>query len=213
MAAETTLAGLLDALAAAPDPGLLDELRHHPELGDIEGELAWRAAQALGDHGNFGDLETLADLAYRAHRSGVAGAGALYGTATDRGRLMSGRAQTFGTITMAHQGELALAPIDRATPDQIRTELGLPTLAEIRRQVTEQNRELARGRAAEPGRLDGQPYCRVWTDPTNAELRQRWAGRGPAGVGRRRCAHLRHRSARRRGACRPPVRAAHVASR
>lgn len=180
MSDEPTLAELLERLATQPDPAVLNRLRRHPGLEVAEGDEAWRAAQVLGEHGNFGDLEAVADLAYRAHRSGVPEAGALYATATDRSRLMAGRAQTFGTITMSHQGELALAPVDRATPDQIRTELGLPTLAEIRRQVTEHNRDQARDRAAEPGRLDGQPYCRVWTDPTAAELRARWEAEGQA---------------------------------
>lgn len=136
-----------------------------------------QAEAILGGRGG-GGLERAADLAWRAHNDGVEGAGAVFATCADRLSLYGGRPQRFGTVTLSHQGELRLAPVDPTIPDEVRVQLGLGTLADLEAGVQEANRARARERAADPADLDGLPFARIWRDPTAAELRARWEAEG-----------------------------------
>ncbi|MDH4146216.1 MAG: alpha/beta hydrolase-fold protein [Acidimicrobiia bacterium] len=156
----------------------LNELRSHPELAGIEGALALRAARALETHGNMADLTQAADLAWRAHLSGEPDASLLFATCTDRHSVIQGRAQPFGTVTMEHQGDVVLAPIDPSTPPEMRQRLGLPDADTLRARVEDYNRQRAVARAEQPGVPDGKQFCRVWREPTAAELRARWEAEG-----------------------------------
>ena len=182
----TTIADVLDRLGAARDADddraafdLLGELRAHPDLAGVGGGDALGAAQALLEGGDLSDLGPAGDLAYRAHRDGIAGAGLLFATCADRLALLSGRPQRFGTVVMSHQGDAVLAPLDDSVTDELRAQLGLHDRAGLRAQVEEVNRVEARRRAASPGELPGDlPFARVWRDPSGAELRRRWEAEG-----------------------------------
>ncbi|MPY91932.1 MAG: hypothetical protein GEV08_02375 [Acidimicrobiia bacterium] len=142
------------------------------------GAAALAEARKILEHGGPGGLDRAADLAWQAHGEGVEGAGATFATCADRLALYSGRPQRFGTVTLEHQGDLRLAPMDPTIPDEVRAQLGVPSLRQLGQQVDEANRERARTRAATPGELDGMPFARVWRDPTAAELRARWSAEG-----------------------------------
>src|SRR4051794_2048002 len=183
-----------EAAAAAADTArydLLDEVRAHPVLrakatatpGDAGGGLhpsdALRAARLLFEHGEPQDLGLAGDLAWRAHQAGEAAAGPLFATCADRVAIYQGRPQRFGTVIQSYQGEAVLAPVDNSVPDEIRAQLGVPPVAELRVEVEQLNRRAARERAQDGGGLpEGLPFARVWRDPTLAELRSRLEAEG-----------------------------------
>jgi enterochelin esterase-like enzyme len=173
-----TFAELLDQLEDA-DPTMVSahvaELRAHPEINDVGGTEAGRAAKALLEHGGMRDIQAAAELAKRAHDDGVPGAGRVLATCIDRFTFLGSRMQRFGTLTMEHQGDLLLAPLDGSIDDEVRTSLGVPLVADLRAEVDEANRARARERAAAPGLPNGLMFARVWRDPTEEELRARWA--------------------------------------
>ncbi|MCC6436782.1 MAG: esterase family protein [Acidimicrobiales bacterium] len=174
------LADLLDGLEAAGDlgPDSLAPLRSHPDLGAADGQDAVRAAALLSRQGFPADLQTAAQLALRAHQSGVPGAGRVCAEAVDRAAVMSSRTQRFGTFAYEYKGELLLAPLDGTVSDELRAEFGVGSIEELRREVEAANR------AAAAARTDGGPpdhsqgYVRIWRDPTEEELRARWAAEG-----------------------------------
>ena len=174
-----TIAELLDQLDDA-DPTMVSAhvaaLRAHPDLGDVGGVEAGRAAQALLTHGGMRDVQAAADLAKRAHDGGVPGAGRVLATCIDRFTFLGTRTQRFGTLTMEHQGDLLLAPTWTARcDDEVRASVGMPPLAALRAEVDEANRVRARERAAAGGLPNGMMFARVWRDPTEEQLRARWA--------------------------------------
>ena len=156
----------------------LNALALRSDGADVSPEVAGQVAQVLAESGSARHLGQVESLARRAFDGGVTAAGMIFAQASDRNALMSGRPQRFGTITTEHQGELHLAPVDPRVPDEIRSGFGLPSLIEIRAAIDEENRNRARRRAAEAGVSGGQPWCRVWRDPTAAELRARMATEG-----------------------------------
>lgn len=178
MASITELLDRLDAGDPLDTSGLIADLRAHPSYGDLAGDDAARAARHLLESGGMRELQPAAELAWKAHNSGGAGAGRIFATCIDRIGYLSGRAQRFGTLTMEHQGDLHLAPIDGSATDEMRAELGLGSLAELQAEVVTANQDRARERAATPGLPTNLPFARVWRDPTEAELRARWAAEG-----------------------------------
>ena len=79
----------------------------------------------------------------------------------------------------AHQGEAVLAQIDPRMTDDVRAQLGVPPLAELRKEVENLNRKAARERTTDgEGLPEGLPFARVWRDPTAADLRRRMAAEG-----------------------------------
>lgn len=175
------LASLLHAAEAAPDDGpesfaALDRLRAHPDVPDLDGPDAMRLARLLAVSGDPNDLPNVADLAGRAHRSGVEGAGPIHAEAIDKIHLFQNQPQPYGTVMVEHQGEIVQPPVDPRVGDEERRALGLPGLAEMRQRMAEASRRMAVERAANPGTLPiGQRFARVWTDPDPAELRARLA--------------------------------------
>lgn len=183
------LGALLDAAEAVPPDGpdgfdLLDRLRAHPEvsdltISDLDGAAALRAARLLAVSGDPNDLPTVAELAGRAHRSGVDGAGPIHAEAVDKIHLFQNQPQPYGTVMVEHQGEIVQPPVDHRVPDEDRMALGLPSLAEMQERMAEVSRRMAVDRAATPGTLPaGQRFARVWTDPDPADLRARLASEG-----------------------------------
>ncbi len=172
------LAAVVDRAEQA-DPiermGLVDEVRAKADPDAVGGELARRAAELLADSGDPGDLPQAAELAERAHRDGIAEAGPLLAGCLDKIALYRSQPQPFGTVMVEHQGEVVQPPVDPSTTDDQRRSLGVPPLAELREQVQQAARVVARERAGQAGNLPpGQRYCRVWTDPDPAALRARW---------------------------------------
>ena len=157
----------------------LDELRAHPELAEADGETAIRAAMLLARSGDPNDLPDVARLSLRAHEAGIGGAGLMHAEASDKIALYTGRPQLYGTVMLEHQGDIVQPPVDRRVSDEQRAELGVPSLAELADRMATMGRQLATDRAAQPGWLPaGQRFCRVWTEPTAAELRARMAAEG-----------------------------------
>lgn len=165
---------LLDALSDHDDAAAMAALRIHDDLLSLQGVDAGRAAAVLVDGGAVGDLAVAAELAGRAQSSGVPGAGTTLARSADRLSVMQTRRQRFGTFAYEHGGELHLAPLDGTVTDDMRATMGLAPLSTLRAEVEEANRARARDRAQQPG-LSGAPYARVWRDPTEAQLRARWA--------------------------------------
>ncbi|MCY4519041.1 MAG: hypothetical protein OXB99_17565 [Acidimicrobiaceae bacterium] len=154
-------------------PMLVQLLARTPELQQAQGANALRAARALSVHGGPQMFSIAGELAARAHREGVPGAGAVFAECADKMSLLSGRPQQFGTVVTTHLGDLALAPVDGSVDDEARARIGLPTLAQRRTEIDRRNRELARERAEEGGLPPGQRLCRVWRDPSPAFLEER----------------------------------------
>lgn len=172
---------ILDALDDTEHPdqrfatNLVGYLRNHPGVTDLAGADAWRASRHLLEFGSISDLEMAAGLAWRAHEDGVAGAGIGFATIVDRFSVYRSRTQRFGTFSFEHQGELILAPLDGSATDEQRAKLGLPAAAQLRAAADEANRAAARARAIQGGLERGQTFVRVWRDPTEEQLRARWA--------------------------------------
>lgn len=175
------LGALLDGAEQAEErarPGWVDRIRAHPDLGAAGGIDAHRAAALLADWGALPDLPRAAHLAQVAHDDGVVEAGPVLARCADQLALYSGRPQPYGTVTVEHQGDLVQPPVDPATTDDERQALGVPPLEEMRHQVEEASRALARQRAQAPDLPPGQPFARVWTDPDPAQLRARMDAEG-----------------------------------
>ncbi len=155
-------------------PMLVQLLARTPDLQQAQGANALRAARALSVHGGPQMFSIAGELAARAHRDGVPGAGAVFAECADKMSLLSGRPQQFGTVVTTHLGDLVLAPVDGSVDDDSRARMGLPTLDQRRTEIDRRNRELARERAADGGLPPGQRMCRVWRDPSpeflNAQL-------------------------------------------
>ncbi len=182
MAESGDLNQLLSALeqAAAPDSGddpgavavLARQLALADDLDGATGATALRAARALAVYGPAQALPKAAELAAKAHRDSVAGAGVLFAECVDRINLMSGRPQGFGTVTNRHQGDLMLAPIDASITDEIRQQAGVPTLRERQAQIQQLNERAAAERAgsasgaAAASSTPAQGFARVWRNPS-----------------------------------------------
>jgi len=153
-------------------PMWVHHLMGHPELQEVQGPEAFRAARALSVHATQREMIPLAaQLAKRAHSAGIPGAGALYAECTDKTELMSGRAQTFGTVTMTYQGDIVLASTDPSTPDEARAEIGLPPFSVMKENIDRRNRAAAIERA-ESGKLpNGQRFGRIWREPRPDAIR------------------------------------------
>jgi len=154
-------------------PMLVQLLARTPELQQAKGATALRAARALSVHGGPQAFSIAGELAARAHRDGVPGAGVVFAECTDKMSLLSGRPQQFGTVVTQHLGDLVLAPVDGSVDDESRNRIGLPTLAQRRAEIDRRNRELSRERADTPGLPPGQRMCRVWRDPSPEFLASR----------------------------------------
>jgi enterochelin esterase-like enzyme len=168
------LGEVLSALESAGDEEahlLVGQLLRHPELGQAQGADAHRAARAISVYGPPQQLNIAGQLAARAHQQGIPGAGVLFAECADKVSLMSGRPQRYGTVTMQHQGDMVLAPLDGAADDTDRAAVGLPPLQILRDNVDRQNMALARERAAADSLPRGQRFCRVWTDPSAEQIR------------------------------------------
>ncbi len=176
-----SLAELLDGLDAA-DPMDIDrhllDIRDHPEIDGADGALALRAARALLLSGLYPDLPVAAGLARRAHEAGVADAGVLYAETADKVAAINGQPQPYGTLVVEHQGELVQPPVDPSVSDDERLALGLPTLADITAAANNETRNRARQRTREKGLPPGEPFARVWRDPTEQQLRDRLTAEG-----------------------------------
>lgn len=163
----------IDMAEPAEVPMLVQLLARSPELQQAQGVHALRAARALSVHGGPQMFSIAGELAARAHREGVPGAGAVFAECADKMSLLSGRPQQFGTVVTTHLGDLVLAPVDGSVDDESRARIGLPTLAQRRTEIDRRNRELARERAAQSELPAGQRLCRVWRDPSPAFLAER----------------------------------------
>lgn len=152
-------------------PFFARQLLQHPDLGEAQGAEAYRAARAISVHGGPQQLNIAGQLAARAHQQGVPGAGVLFAECADKASLMSGRPQRYGTVTMQHQGDMVMAPLDGMADDNDRAVVGLPPLQVLRDNVDRQNQALARERGADDDLPLGQRFCRVWSDPSAAEIR------------------------------------------
>lgn len=178
------LSRLLDrAEAAEPDSpdafAALDAIRADPDVETVDGADALRAARLLAVSGDPNDLPAVAELAGRAHRSGMSGAGPIHAEAVDKIHLFQNQPQPYGTVMVEHQGEIVQPPVDHRVPDEDRQALGLPTLAEMQDRMAEVSRQMATERANHPGALPvGQRFARVWTDPDPAALRSRMVAEG-----------------------------------
>ena len=159
---------------------LLDRLRRHAGLESPEPADAMRAAQLLSLSGSPADLPAVAELAAGAHHAGIGGAGMLLAEAVDKIALHQGLPQRYGTVMVEHQGEVVQPPVDPTTTDEERAELGLPSMAEMRVRMVEASKRMARERVDAPSLPPGQPFCRVWTDPSPDQLRARMAAEGTA---------------------------------
>jgi enterochelin esterase-like enzyme len=152
-------------------PFFVRELLQHAELPNLQGGESLRAARAITVHAGPQQLPIAGELAGRAHQAGVPGAGALFAECADKIALMTGRPQRFGTVVLEHQGDLVMGPIDGIADDEMRNSFGLPPLLEMRQRIEKQNQSRARERYQAVGLPLGQKFCRVWSDPTVAELR------------------------------------------
>lgn len=178
------LTALLDAAEPEPVDGarrfeLVDRIRVHPDLTEVGGDAAHRAARLLAVSGDPNDLPSVASLAGRAHRDGIAAAGPIHAEAIDKISLFQNRPQPYGTVMVEHQGDIVQPPVDPRTSDDERRALGLPSLAEMQQRMIDASRRLAVERGARPGELPpGQRFARVWTDPDPDELRSRLGAEG-----------------------------------
>jgi len=176
------LAQVTSKAAVAEGPArfdLLDELREHPELEHATGELAFQASELLAGSGDPADLPAVARLSLEAHQSGIEAAGLVHAEASDKIALYTGRPQLYGTVMLEHQGDIVQPPVDKRISDDERAALGVPSLAELQRRMDVLARNLATERAGQPGWLpDGQRFCRVWTDPSPADIRARMTSEG-----------------------------------
>ncbi|MCY3892412.1 MAG: hypothetical protein OXF65_03845, partial [Acidimicrobiaceae bacterium] len=162
----TDLLARIEMAEPAEVPTLVQLLARTPELQQAQGANALRAARALSVHGGPQMFSIAGELAARAHRDGVPGAGTVFAECADKMSLLSGRPQQFGTVVTTHLGDLVLAPVDGSVDDDSRARMGLPTLDQRRTEIDRRNRELARERAADGGLPPGQRMCRVWRDPS-----------------------------------------------
>lgn len=162
----TDLLARIEMAEPAEVPMLVQLLARTPELQQAQGANALRAARALSVHGGPQMFSIAGELAARAHRGGVPGAGTVFAECADKMSLLSGRPQQFGTVVTTHLGDLVLAPVDGSVDDDSRARMGLPTLDQRRTEIDRRNRELARERAADGGLPPGQRICRVWRDPS-----------------------------------------------
>lgn len=160
----------LESAGEEQAPLFVQQLLQHPDLGDAQAADAYRAARAISVYAGPQQLNIAGQLAARAHQQQVPGAGVLFAECADKVSLMSGRPQRYGTVTMQHQGDMVMAPLDGQATDDDRAAVGLPPLQIMRDNVDRQNKELARQRAEDDELPLGQRFCRVWTDPSIAEL-------------------------------------------
>lgn len=177
---DTPLPELLAVAEGAPPEHLdriLLDVRDHPDLGQATGTIALRSARLLSQSGLYPDLPEAADLAMRAHRAGIDGAGVLFAELSDKIAAINGQAQPFGTLVVEHQGEMVQPPVDPAITDEQRHELGLPTLAELTNAATAETRNRARARA-DAELPDGVAFARIWRDHDPAQLRARMETEG-----------------------------------
>ncbi|WP_419841326.1 alpha/beta hydrolase [Candidatus Poriferisodalis sp.] len=178
------LSDLLSRIEAA-DPAeattLVQLLARTPALQYARGAPALRAARALSVHGGPQAFAQAGELAARAHRDGVAGAGVVFAECADKMSLLSGRPQQFGTVVTSHLGDLVLAPMDGSVDDAARARLGLPSVAQRQSEIDKRNRELARERADQDGLPAGQRMCRIWRDPSEAWLAEHLGAQASCG--------------------------------
>lgn len=151
-------------------PLLVHRLIQDLDISELDSHQALRTARALSVHGGPQQLPVAGELAIRAHRADLPGAGVLFAECADKLALMSGRPQRFGTAAMEHQGDIVMGPLDGLADDAMRGDFGLPPLGTMRDNIHHRNLELARQRAHEKYSDSNQPFFRVWTDPTEEEL-------------------------------------------
>lgn len=175
-----------DLLSAIEDPSSLDpsalvmSLLNHPDLPTASGEEAYRAARVMSEWVGPQHLATAGRLAGVAHDGGIDGAGLLLAQCVDKQLLMTGRRQRFGTVTLPHQGDMVVAPVDGSVSDEERISLGVPPLGELRQATDRVNLETARQRVGQ-ALPQGQRFARVWTDPSAADI-QRGLAANPEGA-------------------------------
>jgi len=149
-----------------------DEIRSDPAFAALSASESLAVAQALNDTGEPGGLVLAAQLAKVAFETNTDGAGPVFAHCLDRMSLYSRRPQPFGTVTFEHEGEVLLAPVDPATTDEMRADYGVASLAELRSAAGHEAKRLATQRWGQP-LPEGQPFWRVWSEPTAAEIHQR----------------------------------------
>ena len=181
MSAIGDLLSQLEGADAETVPFFIRQLLQHEDLPNLQGGDALRASRPIAVHAGPQQLPIAGELAGRAHKAGIPGAGALFAECADKVALMSGRPQRFGTVVLEHQGDLVMAPLDGIADDETRTSFGLPPLLEIRQGIEQQNRSRALERGQADGLPLGQKFCRIWSDPSVAELRSGLA-RHPEGA-------------------------------
>ena len=145
---------------------LVHRLIQEVDISELDGHQALRTARALSVHGSPQQLPIAGELAIRAHRADLSGAGVLFAECADKLALMSGRPQRFGTAAMEHQGDIVMGPLDGLADDAMRDDFGLPPLNIMRDNIHSRNLELARQRSAENYSDSKHSFFRVWTDPT-----------------------------------------------
>lgn len=169
----------IEGLPEQARPDAIDQLRNEPVLAELDPGTALRVARLFSVAGDPSDLPIVAELASKAHDAAIDGAGLLFAEAADKICLFSGRPQRYGTVMVEHQGDVVQPPVDPSVSDEQRAELGIPPMAVLQERMAGVTRQLAVERATNPGFLPpGERFCRVWTDPDPAELRERIAAEG-----------------------------------
>ena len=151
-------------------PLLVDELIQDLDISELSSHQALRTARALSVHGGPQRLPIAGELAIRAHRADLPGAGVLFAECADKLALMTGRPQRFGTAAMEHQGDIVMGPLDGLADDAMRGDFGLPPLDTMRDNIHHRNLELARQRSDQKYSDSNKSFFRVWTDPTEEDL-------------------------------------------
>jgi hypothetical protein len=125
------------ALLNAQDCQNRIEVLGYLEAGKLFGSTDYFIASLVFQHGNCPDHYQLANvLAEKAMTMGHPNAKWLYAATLDRYLMSIGELQKYGTqYELGADGQWHLAPVDPATTDAERRELGLPTLADLEAQA------------------------------------------------------------------------------
>ena len=150
-----TLAGELPASgAAAPTRTYVERsLARREEAAELvkkgharQPEDAFHAAALLVESERPAEVALAAQLARQALAGDpdLLAARPLVATAVDRGQMLAGKPQKYGTQLVEEDGKWKVYAVDPAVTDAERAEWGLPTLADAEAQVMEINRRVAR---------------------------------------------------------------------
>lgn len=118
-------------------------------------------------------VERAQQLARLSWEAGNREGGALYARATDLLCNLNGNPQKYGTLVHVRHGEKVPQPVDDATTDDERAELGVQPLASLRQAIARDNRRAAERLGQTTGLPPGAEARRVWRNDDAAELLRR----------------------------------------